>query len=258
MRKIVLDTETTGLDVRSGHRVIEIGCVELIERKLTGRTFHAYLNPERKVDEGAIAVHGITDAFLADKPKFSQIFDEFFEFVNGAELVIHNATFDLGFLNQEFALLSKRNGREKSVGSITDYCTVVDTLLMAREKHPAQRNNLDALCKRYGIDNSKRELHGALLDAEILADVYLAMTGGQVSFFLDEQENVDSQDEAVTEGEKKIEYEFNSTSYVEEFSSERRPLKVIYATQAELILHAERLDLLRRISGKSSLWESLM
>lgn len=252
MRQIVLDTETTGLDVKSGHRIIEIGCVEIIERKLTGRHFHVYVNPDRKVDEGAIAVHGITDVFLENKPKFHQIFDDFLSFIKGAELIIHNATFDVGFLNQEFLLLSSQVNRQP-VGLVTDYCTVVDTLLMARERHPAQRNNLDALCKRYGVDNSKREFHGALLDAEILADVYLAMTGGQVSFFLDKQENLDAQKESQEPSVPSS----NSTLLKQKIPSEQKPLKVIYATESELALHAERLSALAKSSGQASLWEKL-
>lgn len=177
-RQIVLDTETTGISTADDHRIIEIGCVELINRKLTGRTFHQYINPERDIDAGAIEVHGITNEALADKPLFSDIAEDFIEFVRGAELVIHNAPFDVGFLDHEFAKLVADKVKT------TDICTVRDTLQMARDKHPGQKNSLDALCKRYQVDNSNRELHGALLDAEILADVYLAMTGGQVSLSL--------------------------------------------------------------------------
>lgn len=178
MRQVILDTETTGIGHEQGHRVIEIGCVELIERKLTGRHYHVYINPQREVDEGAFRVHGISNEFLKDKPLFSDIRSEFLQFVGGAELIIHNAPFDVGFLNSEFrhTQLNKK---------LEDYCTILDTLELAREKHPGQRNSLDALCKRYDIDNSNRQLHGALLDAEILAFVYLAMTGGQASLFAD-------------------------------------------------------------------------
>jgi len=179
IRSVVLDTETTGMPVGDGHRIIEIGCVELMGRKLTGRHYHVYLQPDREVDEGAVAVHGITDEFLADKPRFRDIADEFFEFIEGAQLIIHNAAFDIGFISNEFALLGQRERAE-----VSDYCSILDTLLMARERHPGQRNSLDALCKRYGVDNSGRDLHGALLDAEILADVYLTMTGGQTSLSL--------------------------------------------------------------------------
>lgn len=176
MRQIVLDTETTGIDPAMGHRIIEIGCVEIIDRQLTGKHFHAYCNPERAVDEGAFKVHGMNQAFLQDKPVFSQIVEPMLAFIDKAELIIHNAPFDVGFLNAEL----QRLRWPKRIG---DYCTVIDTLLLSRAKHPGQRNNLDALCKRYEIDNSKRQFHGALLDAEILAAVYLAMTGGQATLF---------------------------------------------------------------------------
>ena len=178
-RIVVLDTETTGLSTREGHRIIEIGCVELINRRLTGKRFHTYLNPERKIDDGAIAVHGISNEFLDDKPLFKQVSAEFIAFIKNAELVIHNAPFDVGFINNELSLL------EDHAITIADFCLVFDTLVYARKKHPGQRNSLDALCKRYGIDNSHRELHGALLDAEILAEVFLLMTGGQSSLIDD-------------------------------------------------------------------------
>ncbi len=177
MRQIILDTETTGLRVEDGHRLIEIGCIEMINRKLTTHYFHHYINPEREVEAGALAVHGITNQFLQDKPVFSTIADAFIEFVSGAELIIHNAPFDLSFLNNEL-MLTKRGYK-----SLTDYCGVIDTLQLARQIHVGQRNSLDALCKRYAVDNSKRDLHGALLDSHLLALVYLAMTGGQGSFF---------------------------------------------------------------------------
>jgi len=185
-RQIVLDTETTGLEPEQGHRIIEIGCVELQNRRLTRRTFHQYLQPDREIDEGAIEVHGITNEFLADKPRFGDIVDDFLQFVDAAQLVIHNAPFDVGFLNHELKLLGTAQGH------IEDRCTILDTLPLARNLHPGQRNNLDALCKRYAVDNSNRELHGALLDAEILADVYLAMTGGQVSLSLDSSTAADT------------------------------------------------------------------
>jgi DNA polymerase-3 subunit epsilon len=180
MRQIVLDTETTGLEVSQGHRIIEIGCVELVSRRPTGRHFHRYLNPEREIDEGAVAVHGLTLAKLSREPRFADVVHELLDFLADAELIIHNAAFDVGFLNAE---LSKVAG---DLGPIEQRCRVLDTLLLAREMHPGQRNSLDALCKRYGVDNSKRELHGALLDARILADVYLAMTGGQSALALTE------------------------------------------------------------------------
>lgn len=182
MRQIVLDTETTGINPESGHRIIEIGCVELFDRKLTGKTFHVYLNPEREVDEGAFRVHGISTEFLQDKPLFQHIVKDLIEFIMDSELIIHNAPFDIGFLNAELS-------RIQWPTPLKTYCTICDTLVLAREKHPGQRNSLDALCKRYEIDNTNRQLHGALLDAEILAAVYLAMTGGQASLF---EENINA------------------------------------------------------------------
>ena len=179
MRQIILDTETTGLEPEQGHRIIEIGCVEQIERRLTGNNFHQYLQPDREIDAAAVEVHGITNEFLADKPRFEDIVDDFIQYVDGAELIIHNAPFDVGFMDHEFALLGR-----KKWGQVSDHCGVLDTLAMARKLHPGQKNNLDALCRRYSIDNTHRELHGALLDAEILADVYLAMTGGQAALSL--------------------------------------------------------------------------
>ena len=172
MRQVVLDTETTGLEVNKGHRIVEIGCVELLERRPTGREFHRYVNPQRAMDEGATAVSGITDDFLVDKPVFADVADEFLAFIDGAELIAHNASFDMGFLAAEFARLAQPV-------RIAERVSVLDTLLLAREKYPGQKNNLDALCKRLGVDNSHRDLHGALLDAQLLADVYLAMTAGQ-------------------------------------------------------------------------------
>lgn len=184
MRQIVLDTETTGLEPAAGHRIIEIGCVELVNRKPTQKRFHRYINPEREVDRGALEVHGIENHFLATQPKFAEVAAELIEFVNGAELVIHNADFDIEFLNHE---LKRLPGMPQEIRSC---CGVLDTLALARKMHPGQRNSLDALAKRYNVDNSKRELHGALLDAQILADIYLAMTGGQVSLSLDSEPGV--------------------------------------------------------------------
>jgi len=178
VRQIILDTETTGLEPGEGHRIIEIGCLEMSERRLTGRDYHVYLNPEREVDEGALEVHGITNAFLADKPRFADIVGDFLDFVHGAELVIHNAAFDVGFVNAEL----RRIGPDRR---LEDHARILDTLALARELHPGQRVSLDALCKRYDVDNSGRDLHGALLDAELLAEVYLAMTGGQVDLVLE-------------------------------------------------------------------------
>ena len=183
MRQVVLDTETTGLEISQGHRIIEIGCVEVIGRRVTDNHWHHYINPEREVDAGAYEVHGISDEFLLDKPVFADIADDFLEYIEGAELIIHNAPFDVGFLNYE---LEKIEGGKPTVDSI---CSVLDTLVMARQKHPGQKNNLDSLCKRYDIDNSHRTVHGALLDARILADVYLFMTGGQTTLGLDQDES---------------------------------------------------------------------
>lgn len=193
MRQIVLDTETTGIG--EGHRIIEIGCIELVNRKFTGRQYHQYVNPNRLVDPEAMEVHGITDEFLLDKPAFSQIANEFIEFITGGQLVIHNAPFDVGFMDREFGSLS---GYPKTA----DICTVLDTLVLARKMHPGQRNSLDALCRRYGIDNSHRELHGALLDSEILADVYLLMTGGQTNLILDADASAKGQSNGDKLGEK--------------------------------------------------------
>lgn len=185
MRQIVLDTETTGLSAAQGHRVIEIGCVELVNRRLTGREYHRFLNPDRDIDEGAERVHGISRADLEGQPRFPEIVDELLEFLKDSELVIHNAAFDVGFLENELALM------KHSKPAITEHAMVLDTLLLAREIHPGQRNSLDALCKRYQVDASRRDVHGALIDAELLARVYLAMTGGQAALLLDEDESID-------------------------------------------------------------------
>lgn len=241
MRSVVLDTETTGMPVTDGHRIIEIGCVELQGRKLTGRHFHVYLQPDREIDEGAIAVHGITAEQLAGKPRFREVADEFFEFVKGAQLIIHNAPFDLGFLNNEFALLGQQ---ERS--DLSEHCTVLDTLVLARGRHPGQRNSLDALCKRYGVDNSGRELHGALLDAEILADVYLNMTGGQTSLLLagnaSDGENSGGSQQA---------------SEIRRLPVTRNLTQVIRASEAELAEHAVRLALIAKAGGAPALWSQL-
>ena len=181
MRQIVLDTETTGLEPAEGHRVIEIGCVEIIDRRPTDNRFHQYINPEREIDAAAYEVHGISNAMLADKPRFRDVVRDFLEFVKGAELIIHNAPFDVGFLNHELKLAAAAAPFLR----VDEQCTIVDTLKLARNLHPGQKNDLDSLCRRYGVDNSNRTLHGALLDAEILADVYLAMTGGQTGLFED-------------------------------------------------------------------------
>jgi DNA polymerase-3 subunit epsilon len=238
MRSVVLDTETTGMPVTDGHRVIEIGAVELEGRRLTGRHFHIYLQPDREIDEGAIAVHGITSDFLADKPRFTEVADEFFEFIQGAQLIIHNAAFDVGFLNNEFALLGHSERAD-----IASYCSVLDSLAMARERHPGQRNSLDALCKRYGVDNSGRELHGALLDAEILADVYLAMTGGQTHLSL-AGDGADSSGRQVA-------------SPIRRLPAARPLTTVIRASEAELAAHVARLAAIEKSAGAPALWAQL-
>ncbi len=232
MRQIVLDTETTGIDPNEGHRIIEIGCVEVVERQLTGRNYHVYINPEREVEAEAITVHGITNEFLTDKPKFAEIADEFFEFIKGAELVIHNAAFDVGFMDSEFARL-------KPVRKTADHCGIVDTLAIARAKHPGQKNNLDALCKRYGVDNSNRDLHGALLDAEILADVYLLMTGGQTALSLDSGAGDDG-----------------SAGGLRRISSERQPLAVVRASDEEAEAHEAFMAMMEKQAG-GTVWSKL-
>lgn len=238
MRQIVLDTETTGLEVSQGHRIIEIGCVELDNRRLTGNHYHVYINPEREVDQGAIEVHGITNEFLTDKPLFAQVAADFVEFIQGAELVIHNAPFDVGFLNSELQRL------EQDYPKVDESCRVIDTLVMARGKHPGQRNNLDALCQRYDVDNSQRDLHGALLDAEILADVYLAMTGGQTSLTLSDSEA----SEAAGQG---------SAERIIRLSPDRVSLPVIPANAQELEQHRQQLDAIADSSGGKVLWREL-
>ncbi len=234
MRQIVLDTETTGLETSQGHRIIEIGCVELLNRRLTGQHYHQYINPQREVDQGAIEVHGITDEFLADKPGFDQIVEDFLEFVSGAELIIHNAHFDVGFINSEFGRLAGK------MAAIDSRCTIVDTLQMARSKHPGQRNNLDALCQRYAVDNSQRDLHGALLDAEILADVYLAMTSGQTTFQLGAGDAAGA-GSAVTSGIRRV-------------PADRAPLPVIRTSAVELQAHETNLENIAAASGGKVLW----
>ncbi len=236
MRQIVLDTETTGLEPAQGHRVVEIGCVEMLDRRLTARRFHRYVNPGRPVDEGAVEVHGLTDAFLADKPVFAQVADEFLAFVRGAELIIHNAPFDLAFLDAELALIDGNRGR------MADYCTHTDTLVLARARHPGQRNSLDALCKRYFVDNSQRELHGALLDAEILADVYLAMTGGQTALEL----GGDAQ--TLVQGS-------TQEARIRRLPAGRQRLRVIAANADETELHRQRLQEIAKASRGKCLWQ---
>lgn len=238
MRLIVLDTETTGLEVSQGHRIIEIGCVELVNRRLTGNHFHRYINPERDIDQGAIEVHGITRESLADKPVFAQVAADFLEFVRGAELVIHNAPFDLGFLDAELRRLDDNHP------GLEQWCTVTDTLVMARRRHPGQRNNLDALCNRYTVDNSQRDLHGALLDAEILADVYLAMTGGQTTFQLADNGPGEEGGSGQSEG-------------IQRLPAQRQPLPVIRASAEELAAHEAQLEAIERSSGGKVVWREV-
>jgi DNA polymerase-3 subunit epsilon len=234
MRQIVLDTETTGLEPEEGHRIIEIGCVEVIDRRLTRNNFHQYLQPDREIDQGAVDVHGITNEFLRDKPRFSEIAEDFLAFIRGAELIIHNAAFDVGFLDHELRLW-----RGDRAPSVSDVCGVTDSLALARHMHPGQRNSLDALCRRYGVDNSQRDLHGALLDAEILADVYLAMTGGQVSLALG------------TLGDPAP---GNVRHEVRHLSGERRRIPVVRASGEELDAHRQRLGAIDEASGGQCLW----
>lgn len=235
MRQIVLDTETTGLEANE-HYIIEIGCVELVNRRLTGNNYHQYIRPKREVDAGAMEVHGITNKFLADKPEFKEVMTDFLDYLKGAdELVIHNAPFDIGFLNKE---LERNNGPYRD---LRDQFGVLDTLVMARQMHPGQKNSLDALCKRYDINNEHRELHGALLDAEILADVYLAMTGGQTSLSLDSS--------AHSGGQK--------GGGIRRLPEGRRPLTVIRASDEELGAHQQQLELIDKKSDGNCLWKSM-
>ena len=237
-RQIVLDTETTGLETSLGHRIIEIGCVELVNRRLTGSHYHQYINPEREIDQGALEVHGISSEFLADKPVFASIADEFLEFVDGAELIIHNASFDIGFLDYELKLLSH------SVRDMSSVCSVIDSLSLARQKHPGQKNSLDALCKRYQIDNSRRTLHGALLDSEILADVYLSMTGGQTALSLG------GQSEAVSD----VHTRATTAAEITRLDASREKTTVIAPTAAEQQAHEQLLASIQRAAG-STVWE---
>ncbi len=234
MRQIVLDTETTGLEHKQGHRIIEVGCVEMVNRRVTNNDFHYYINPDREIDQGAIEVHGITNEFLEDKPRWEDISADFLEYIRGAEVIIHNAPFDVGFINAEL------RRQDPSLGKMEDYCTVLDTLALAREMHPGQRNTLDALCKRYDIDNSHRELHGALLDSRILADVYLMMTGGQKALTLGEEE----EEETITE-------EIAPMVFLD-----RQPgsLKVIRASEEEMQLHLEALEKVEKTFGQPALF----
>src|SRR5579862_3882805 len=233
MRQIVLDTETTGLEPALGHRIIEIGCVELLNRRLTGRSFHHYLNPERDIDLGAEAVHGLQRQDLDAQPRFAEIADQLLEFIGGSELVIHNAEFDVAFLDAELRLAGR-------TVVISELCRILDTLVLAREMHPGQRNNLDALAKRYNVDNSRRELHGALLDARILADVYLAMTGGQGALALAEQDAAP----LAADGARGVRAPLRTAG----------PLTVLVASAEELTAHETMLLLIARASGGRCLW----
>jgi DNA polymerase-3 subunit epsilon len=232
MRQIILDTETTGLETSGGHRIIEIGCVELIDRQLSGNHFHQYINPEREIEDGALEVHGISREFLRDKPLFAEVAEDLLGFIEGAELIIHNAPFDIGFLDWELSLLERPD-------RMSDHVTVLDTLELARDLHPGQRNSLDALCKRYEVDNSSRTLHGALLDAEILADVYLAMTGGQSDLGLSFQlpDSADHEPGDIT-------------------FEERPALQVLVANEQEIAAHEARLKAIKENSGHC-LWNEL-
>ena len=233
MRQVVLDTETTGINPAEGHRIIEIGCVELVDRKPTGNHYHVYINPAREVEQEAIEIHGITNDFLTDKPIFAQIVDDFLAFIKDAQLVIHNAPFDVGHMDAEFARL------QSGYGMTQDYCGVLDSLALAREMRPGQRNSLDALCKAYDVDNSARDLHGALLDAEILADVYLAMTGGQTDLNL-----YNNQQKGTSQGPGDVHHQ----------PVKNRPkLKVLTATADEIEQHQQRLALVKNEGGKC-LW----
>jgi DNA polymerase III subunit epsilon len=236
MRQIVLDTETTGLEVEQFHRVIEIGCVEVFNRRLTGRTFHRYLNPERDIDEGAQAVHGLSREYLSSHPKFAQVHAELLEFVRDAELVIHNAPFDVAFLNAELTRI------ESGPRKITEICKILDTLALARQMHPGQRNSLDALCKRYSVDNSHREYHGALLDARILAEVYLTMTGGQAKFTLS-AESETARHRARQDAPQRI--------------AAGVRIAVVRANEEELAAHDQVLALLDKSSRGNTVWRKL-
>ena len=232
MRQVVLDTETTGLEVSQGHRMIEIGCVEILHRRISEQTFHQFLNPDRDIDEGALQVHGITREFLAGKPEFPKIADDFLRFVEGAELVIHNAGFDIEFINNELSLASHE------ITDICTRCTVTDTLEMARKLHPGQKNSLDALCKRYEINNSARKYHGALLDAQILADVYLVMTGGQ----------------SVLDLSAESEQAARRRLAAERSTEPRSALRVIEASEDEIAAHEAFLEKIRQESDAGCAW----
>lgn len=243
MRQIILDTETTGIDPKEGHRLIEIGAVEMINRRFTGNTYHQYINPERDIEAEAVEIHGITNDRVADEPVFAEVADAFWAFIAGAELVIHNAAFDVGFIDHELSRLNDQRG-EPLLGPVAKHCRVLDTLKMARDKHPGQRNSLDALCKRYDIDNGHRVLHGALLDAEILADVYLAMTGGQTALSLDASAASDERDVP------------GGTVGIRRLAAERPRLRVVAPSDAELAAHRAKLSRIRDGAGQCG-WDAL-
>jgi len=234
MRQIILDTETTGFEPHNGDRIIEIGAVEMIKRRLTDHNYHQYINPEREVPQEAIEVHGITDEFLADKPLFATVADAFMEYVAGAELIIHNAPFDVGFINHELSMLPNNKW-----GKLEDHCAITDSLKLARKAYPGQRNSLDALCKRLYIDNSNRTLHGALLDSEILADVYLAMTGGQTALMLAAEDGENQSDEGIQKGR---------------IRQDRPALKILRASDDEIGLHQKKLAEIAKKSGMELSW----
>ena len=228
LRQIILDTETTGIDPKSGHRIVELGCVELVDRRVTGNNLHMYFNPDRVLEQAVIDVHGITNEYLADKPRYHEMIHEIMDYLSGAELIIHNAPFDLGFMNHELSLLERNTW-----GTIQDHCTILDTLVMARKRHPGQRNSLDALCKRYNVNNAHRQFHGALIDSQILCEVYMAMTGGQINLGLS-PEQVQDEEAATATVEltvKKIQRDFK--------------LKVVKASSEECDVH-------QRIASNSS------
>ncbi len=243
MRQIILDTETTGLDPSEGHRIIEIGCVELINRRASNNRYQQYIDPGREIDRGAMEVHGITNAMLAGKPAFADIAKDLLEFIKGAELIIHNAPFDVGFLNNEFSLMA--NGKAPS--RVEDFCSVVDTLKLARGMHPGQKNDLNSLCRRYNVDNSQRTLHGALLDAEILADVYLAMTGGQTGLFEETHSHLRNATAS----------NVVAPTDIRRLDPNRPKLPVIPASAEELAAHQAWLDELDKKSGGKCVWKKI-
>ena len=236
MRQIVLDTETTGLEASAGHRIIEIGCIEIVDRKITSNRYHQYINPERDIDQGAVEVHGLTAEFLSSKPRFAEIVDEFIDFIRDSELVIHNAPFDVGFIDAELANLGE------PWENTSEYCKIFDSLTLARDLHPGQRNSLDALCRRYEVDNAHRDLHGALLDAELLADVYLLMTGGQVDMGLSAEEERSRNEGGLT--------------HLPPQAIERAAIAVITPSETEMAEHKRLLEIIDDEANDGCLWLS--